>query len=66
MDALIVGEIEEINALIYEEALKERQEAAADPAAFSPSGMSRLRRETDAQEGQAPADDQDNERSGQV
>ncbi len=59
LDRLILDELDDLNKVIYEAALQERVEAAADPADFPPSGLPGVRREPDPPPRRALAEDQD-------
>jgi len=59
LDRLILDELEELNKVIYESALQERANAAADPADFSPSGLPGVRRGPIPSQRDAPPNDQD-------
>ncbi|MFC1601923.1 hypothetical protein ACFL34_06200 [Candidatus Sumerlaeota bacterium] len=59
LDRLILDELEELNKVAYESALQERAKAAADQADFPPSGLSGVRRQQNASQRHARADDQD-------
>jgi len=67
LDALIDEEIDCLERVLYEEAIREREEAAASPgAAFPPSGVSAVRQRATVEEGTARAQDSHKEGTGGV
>jgi hypothetical protein len=65
LDALINDELGDLNRLLYEEALGEREAASASPeAGFSPSGLSALPGDAPVEEGTAGPQDPHNEGGG--
>ena len=66
LDGLIVGEIDKLKRLLYQEALARREARAAEKAAFSPSGMSEVLEGEDAKGRASPAQDSDDHGPGRV
>lgn len=66
LDGLVVGEIDKLKRLLYEEAMDQREQTTADKAAFSPSGLPAMRDDEDKEMRPAPAPDSDRDGPGRV